>query len=139
MKALSHGSPWSRAVQLFFYIFLCITQQLSKRFLDMYKVDFFLNNSKLNSDWKWMLLTCGCFRTISGHFFANYMSIFHKSEVQMVILRCLTGLNSDWFKSYDTKCKYFHFWFFCNFVLLHTFAFFCVFAFCVITFVPIKI
>ena len=46
------------------------------------------------------------FPTISSHFFANYMNICHKPEVQTVILRCWTGLNLNWFKSYDTKCKY---------------------------------
>ena len=30
----------------------------------------------------------GQFTTISGHFFGNYINIFHKTEVQMVILRC---------------------------------------------------
>ena len=43
--------------------------------------------------------------TISGHFFANYINIFHKTEFQTVILRCLMGLNLIWYKSYDTKCK----------------------------------
>ena len=38
-------------------------------------------------------------------FFANYMFIFHKTEIQMVILRCLTSLNLNWYKSYDTKHK----------------------------------
>ena len=41
-------------------------------------------------------------------FLANSMIICHKTEVQTVILRCLTNLT--WFKSNDTKCKYFHFW-----------------------------
>ena len=59
-----------------------------------------------------MTLTIANFMTISGHFFANCMSIFHKTEVQTDILVYLTGLKSDWFKGYDTKCKYFHFWFF---------------------------
>ena len=53
-----------------------------------------------------------------------YIFIFHKTEVQTVNLMCLTGLKSDWFKGYDTKCKYFHFHFFCNFVQKHSFAFF---------------
>ena len=57
-------------------------------------------------------------------FLCKCMFIFHKTEVQTVILICLMGLNSDWFKNYDTKCKYFHF-----LCLLHTskkwrFAFF---------------
>ena len=40
---------------------------------------------------------------ISGHFSPNCMFIFHKNEVQTVILRCLMSLNLNWFKSYDTK------------------------------------
>ena len=32
-------------------------------------------------------------RIISGHFFANCMNIIHKTEVQMIILRCFMGLN----------------------------------------------
>ena len=43
------------------------------------------------------------------------MFIFHKTEVLTVILRCLTGLHSDYFKSYDTKRKYFRFWAFAIF------------------------
>ena len=43
--------------------------------------------------------------TSSGHFSANCMYIFHKIEVQTVILRCLTGLNLDWFKSYGLRCR----------------------------------
>ena len=33
--------------------------------------------------------------TIFGHFFANCMVIFQKTEVQTVTLRCLTGLNLE--------------------------------------------
>ena len=47
----------------------------------------------------------GNFRTISGHLFANYMNIYHKTEIQAVILRCLTGRNLNWYNSYDTKRK----------------------------------
>ena len=43
--------------------------------------------------------------TISSHIFENYNYIFHKSEVQTVNLRCWRGLNSNWFKSYDTSEK----------------------------------
>ncbi len=39
-------------------------------------------------------------------FVCNYMNIFQKAEVLTVILRCWTGLDLNWFKSYDTKCKY---------------------------------
>ena len=38
-------------------------------------------------------------------FFANCMFIFQKTEIQTVILRCLTSLNLNWYKSYDTKCR----------------------------------
>ena len=44
-------------------------------------------------------------RPFPAIFFAICMFIFHKTEVQTVILKCLTGLNLDWFKSYDTKRK----------------------------------
>ena len=43
--------------------------------------------------------------TISGHFLAKGMLIFHKTEVQTVILRCLTGLNINWFKNYGLRCN----------------------------------
>ena len=45
------------------------------------------------------------FTTISGHFCANCMKIFHKIDLQTVILRCWTSLNHDCYKSYDTKHK----------------------------------
>ena len=56
-------------------------------------------------------LNCS-FTTISSHFLAIYINIFHENEVQTVILRCWAGLYLDWFMNYDTKCKYFHFQFF---------------------------
>ena len=43
---------------------------------------------------------------ISGHFSANCMFIFHKNQVQTVILRCLTGLNFDWLKSYGLRWRW---------------------------------
>ena len=43
--------------------------------------------------------------SFSGHFFAICMFIFQKTEVLAVILRCLTGLNLDWFKSYGLRCS----------------------------------
>ena len=48
---------------------------------------------------------------IFGHFFANYMKFFHKTEVQTVILRCLICLHLNWIKSYDIigiKIFFFH-------------------------------
>ena len=43
--------------------------------------------------------------TIPGDLFAICVFIFHKTEVLTVILRCLTGLNLDWFKSYGLRCS----------------------------------
>ena len=48
-------------------------------------------------------MTNGRITNISGHFFANYMDIFHKTEIQTVNLRCLPSLNLNWYKSYDAK------------------------------------
>ena len=42
------------------------------------------------------------FSPISGHFFGTYVSIFHKTEIQTVILRCLVCKNSSWIKRYIT-------------------------------------
>ena len=60
---------------------------------------------KLKSVRKWMLLFYNCYKTVSGHFFAICIFIFHKTEVQTVILRCLMGLNCNWFKSYGLRCS----------------------------------
>ena len=38
---------------------------------------------------------------LSGHFLANYINIFHKIELQTIILICLTCLNLIWIKSYN--------------------------------------
>ena len=58
------------------------------------------------SESKRMTITNAHFTTISGHFPANFMFIFHKNEVQMVILRCSMGLNLDWFKSCGLRCRW---------------------------------
>ena len=58
---------------------------------------------KTYSKWNWK--KCGRCRTISGHIFANCIDIFHKTEVQKVILRCLRSLYLIWFKSHGTKCS----------------------------------
>jgi hypothetical protein len=67
---------------------------------------------KLKTDRKRMLLLHDCYTTVSGHIFAIRMFIFHKTEVQTISLRCLTDQNTNLFKSYDTKSKYFSFRFF---------------------------
>ena len=54
----------------------------------------------------------GRFPTLSGLFFAKYINIFHKTEIQTVILKLRMRLNLNWFKSYDKKYKYFPFPFF---------------------------
>ena len=73
----------------------------------------------------------GRFLTLSNHFFANYMNLFHKkTEVQTVILRCWMGLNLSWFKSHDTKRKCFTllvFFLFCYNCVM--FPIICIFAF----------
>ena len=57
------------------------------------------------------------FTTISSPFMADYTYIFHKNQVQMVILKCLTCLNLDWIKGYNMKHnKVISFFFFCNFI-----------------------
>ena len=64
----------------------------------------FRPSKNIKSDPKWMLLLNHWYTTISGHFFAMCMFIFHKTEVQRVILICLMGLNFNWFKNYGLKC-----------------------------------
>jgi hypothetical protein len=78
---------------------------------------------------KWMSLYKSPLYDLFWPFFAIFMFIFHKTEVLTVILRCLTGLTYYWFKSYDTKRKYFYFFFFCHFLQKQTFASFAFFAF----------
>ena len=69
------------------------------------------DSRKIETESQNLQMKNGLFTTIVGHFFANYVDIFHKTEVQMIILRCSTCLNLYWFKSFDTTRKYFHFWF----------------------------
>ena len=57
------------------------------------------------SESKRMTITNAHFSTISGHFFTKCMFIFHKTEVQKILLRCLMGLHLDWFKSYSLRCR----------------------------------
>ena len=47
------------------------------------------------------------FKTISGYFIANHVKIFHTTEVQMIILRCLMSLNLNWIKSYAINYNFF--------------------------------
>ena len=64
-------------------------------------------SSKVCSEIKETTFRVGHFTTISGHSIANYINIFHKTEVPTVILRCLMSLNLNWIKSYDINYKLF--------------------------------
>ena len=55
---------------------------------------------KLCFETKKTKLGVGHFTSISGHFFANFIS-FHKTEVLTVILKGPTCQNLNWIKSYD--------------------------------------
>ena len=54
--------------------------------------------------------------TISGHFSANYINSFHKTEVLTVILKGPTCQNLNWVKSYDINQKMLLFPFIFSFV-----------------------
>ena len=72
---------------------------LEQRLLHKTQFPVFCNFVRKNTENLWLIN--GHFRTISGHFLANYIKIFHKKEVQTVILRCLVCLNLNWIKSYN--------------------------------------
>ena len=62
---------------------------------------FFATLAKLWSEMNETTLGVGHFKTVSGHFFASYINIFHKTEVLTVILVCPIYINHNWIKSYD--------------------------------------
>ena len=66
---------------------------------------YVINSSDIKCVQKKNRLTNCRFTTISSPISNIYMNIWHKTEVQTVILRCLMGLYLNWFKSYDTKWK----------------------------------
>ena len=78
--------------------------QMSMKFYEYFWIGLLYGH--LYSESKRMTITIAHYTTISAHFSANCMFIFHKKEVQTVILRCLTGLNIDWFKNYGLRCKW---------------------------------
>ena len=77
-----------------FYYF-CLANFIKERVLesksDLYNKDRMFLRRRISSR----------FTTISSLFFDNYLYIFHKTEAQTVILRCLVYLYLDWIKSYD--------------------------------------
>ena len=74
-----------------------------------YKNSKILDNLCLKCVQKKSRLTNCRFTTMSSQICAIYINIFHKTEVQAVILRCGMGLYLNWFKSYDTKYNFFLF------------------------------
>ena len=77
----------------------------------IFLISWFLQFCKKNPENLWLIN--GHLGTISGHFLANYMKIFHKKEIQTVILRCLVGLNLNWIKNCDiilVKVIFYHAW-----------------------------
>ena len=79
---------------LLFVDFQALMQYRLKNFKNNQKAEFsyFSNKKYIEPDVQNMRLINGCFRPFLAFFFANYMNIFHKTDIQMVILRCWTGL-----------------------------------------------
>ena len=73
-------------------------QYSCKIILDLYFPSRFKFDIKVCSFKKETTFRNGHFTTISGHFIANYVNIFHKIGVPTVILSCLKCLNLNWIK-----------------------------------------
>ena len=81
-------------------IYLCPTHPIGPK-----KLGRMTSFGQIKSDWKRMsLFKWPCYHNF-WPFFAICMFIFHRTEVQTVILRCLTDLNLNWFKSYGLRCN----------------------------------
>ena len=74
---------------------------------DQLGVSKVIKKTKVRSEIKETTFCDGNFRTLSGHSVANYICIFHKTEVLTVILMCLLSLNLNWIKSYDINSNVF--------------------------------
>ena len=59
----------------------------------------------IESDVQNLWLTNGCFTTTCRQILEHYVKSVHKNVTPTVIMRCWTGLNLNWFKSYDTNDK----------------------------------
>ena len=66
-------------------IFVSFSEKLNFNVVDLNNVHFWQNLEGVS---KLLSLTKVRFITISSQFFANYLKIFHKIEVQTIILRC---------------------------------------------------
>ena len=64
---------------------------------------------KVLSETKVTKLGVGRFRSISGHFSANYINSFHKTEFLKVILMGQTYWNLNWIKHYNMNHNFCHF------------------------------
>ena len=85
--------------ELLLVILRCITCLKLQHKLQMFLTTVFFNlGRKKNEN---LGFKNGHILTISGHFFASYINMFFKTEIQTVILRCLVGLKLNWIKSYD--------------------------------------
>ena len=66
----------------------------------MTKITFFFDNWVFQywkkKRWKFKFQKWS-FLTTCGHFYGNYLNIFHETEIQTVILRCLMSLNLNWY------------------------------------------
>ena len=72
----------------------------------IYDEKYFQNCSDLlKSVLKWMSLYKWPFYDHSWPFFGHVCIYLSQTEVLTVILRCLTGLNLDWVKSYGLRCS----------------------------------
>ena len=102
----------------------------------------FWPTNKLQPDAQNLWMINGHFPTISSQLFAKYMNVFHKIEVQTIILRYWTGLKLNWNKTYVFPFSiffYFILWKIVICVIFFTcFALFAFFCICALTFEPIK-
>ena len=77
------------------------THKLRQTWITLFRNDYVLEGVSKRSG-----LTNCHFTIISSQISAIYINIFHKTEVQTVILRCWTGLYHNWFKNYDKNEKH---------------------------------
>ena len=95
-----------RPIGMVSYVFrLCNPYNLWRWGLSSFQV----GDTKLHRAWcpKFATGLYVFFMTISSHFLANYMNkyLLQKTEIQIAILRCWTGLKLNWSKRYDTNAN----------------------------------
>ena len=71
--------------------------------IQIFPIQFFFNFVRKKTES--LRFINGSFMTISGHFSANCIKIFHKTEVQTIILRYLVSLNLNWISSNTILAK----------------------------------